>query len=366
MQYLRSLVAAAVLVATVLGTPTPSPAGLTWTDDHESFSNERSLLPTHDTSLTKRQISPSTWSPPSNLVTPLQQVWDHEVQTYNMNFRNFGFDQLIDAKGSINICVRWESNTSVTAADRTAVEAAYKRSYEKWMQWLYKFDSFPFSAVNVKVVGWAVRSTGLLQGSTSGLDVYTTTDSDGIPQCAPACGRFFHQDNNYSQCPGGAARHYDHSLWLTDGFGGGAGGDWGQRIGREYFMSNLNTANIHILLHEMGHTYALDDFYDWTPSGVSGFIMKAGSASQITDFDGWMLRDWWRHLKTRYNLSSPPASTPASTPTSTRTSTTTVPTPGTGTAPLYGQCGGSGWTGPTTCAQGTCKAANEWYSQCVL
>ncbi|KAH7305598.1 hypothetical protein B0I35DRAFT_413967 [Stachybotrys elegans] len=32
------------------------------------------------------------------------------------------------------------------------------------------------------------------------------------------------------------------------------------------------------------------------------------------------------------------------------------------TAPLYGQCGGQGWTGPTLCAQGTCKASNEWYS----
>jgi hypothetical protein len=53
-------------------------------------------------------------------------------------------------------------------------------------------------------------------------------------------------------------------------------------------MSNLNTDNIHILLHEIGHTFALDDFYDWTPSGVSNFIMKAGSATQITDFDGWV------------------------------------------------------------------------------
>ncbi|TLD11759.1 hypothetical protein PspLS_11699 [Pyricularia sp. CBS 133598] len=33
-------------------------------------------------------------------------------------------------------------------------------------------------------------------------------------------------------------------------------------------------------------------------------------------------------------------------------------------AALYGQCGGSGWSGPTCCAQGTCKAANQWYSQC--
>ncbi|KAG8778112.1 hypothetical protein FRC15_010961 [Serendipita sp. 397] len=52
-------------------------------------------------------------------------------------------------------------------------------------------------------------------------------------------------------------------------------------------------------------------------------------------------------------------------------------------APLYGQCGGTGWTGPTTCAQGTCKVSNrknktllfssvdadsrglEYYSQCL-
>jgi cellulase len=36
-----------------------------------------------------------------------------------------------------------------------------------------------------------------------------------------------------------------------------------------------------------------------------------------------------------------------------------------GSAPLYGQCGGNGWTGPTTCSSGRCVASNEWYSQCV-
>ncbi|KAL8369795.1 hypothetical protein RB595_000233 [Gaeumannomyces hyphopodioides] len=34
-------------------------------------------------------------------------------------------------------------------------------------------------------------------------------------------------------------------------------------------------------------------------------------------------------------------------------------------APLYGQCGGEGWNGPTTCASGGCVATNQWYSQCV-
>ncbi|KUJ17734.1 uncharacterized protein LY89DRAFT_707156 [Mollisia scopiformis] len=32
----------------------------------------------------------------------------------------------------------------------------------------------------------------------------------------------------------------------------------------------------------------------------------------------------------------------------------------------YGQCGGTGWTGSTTCASGsTCKATNQYYSQCL-
>ncbi|KAK1726424.1 hypothetical protein CaCOL14_012140 [Colletotrichum acutatum] len=35
-------------------------------------------------------------------------------------------------------------------------------------------------------------------------------------------------------------------------------------------------------------------------------------------------------------------------------------------SPLYGQCGGQGWTGATTCVSGSvCTAANQWYSQCL-
>lgn len=36
------------------------------------------------------------------------------------------------------------------------------------------------------------------------------------------------------------------------------------------------------------------------------------------------------------------------------------------TASLYGQCGGKGWTGATTCAAGsTCVVSNAYYSQCL-
>ncbi|EYB25065.1 hypothetical protein FG05_08003 [Fusarium graminearum] len=351
---------------------------------------------------TKRQ---SGWNPPSNLAGALKEVWDHEVKTYSdaLGFKNYGWDQVIAGKGQLNVCVRWESSASVTAEQRAKVATALKDSYTSWMKWVSGWDNFPYEDVKINVVGWAVKDKSLLLGSTTGLDIYTDTDAEGIPQCSEKCGRFFHQDGDYSQCPGGAERHYDNSLWLTDGMEGGAGGDWGQRIGREYFMDLLGTKNIHILQHEIGHTFALDDFYDWTPTGQSKFIMLAGSATEVTDFDGWMLRNWWYELSrergwqsgvsssdtktvgsTKDKVTSAPATTKSATakPATASQPTTTAkkPTVETAaaevakpksesgvTAAAYAQCGGgASYTGPTKCASGLkCTKHNEWYSQCL-
>lgn len=282
----------------------------------------------------------------------------------------------------------------MTETQRAQIAEAASRSYAKWFEWLYGFDNFPYTDIPVKITGWAVRDTSLLQGSTAGLDVYTDTDSEGAPRCAPACGRFFNQNGDYSRCPGGAARRYDQTLWLTDGFQGGAGGDWGSRVGREYFMDAISQEDIHIYLHEIGHTFGLDDFYDWTPTGIRNFIMLAGSSSVITDFDGWMLRNWWYELSRDRNwqgAAAAPAPAPATTApaaaattTAVRTTTAAAPTrtpavpapaptqpapeaPVSGSAVgQWGQCGGQAWTGSTRCASGlTCTAMNPYYSQCL-
>ncbi|MEV6299163.1 cellulose-binding domain-containing protein [Actinoplanes sp. NPDC051861] len=248
------------------------------------------------------------WSPPSDLAGPLDRVWAHQEETYSnlYGFRNYGWDQLVANSGTVNYCVRWDSTAHVTAAQRDAVHATLQRQYQKWMDQMLDngqgWNGWPYRQVPVKVVGWAVRDRAQLEWTDASVDVYVNNIRENAPQCGEPCGRFFHQDGNYSGCPGGAAHHYDQSLWLTAGFQGGAGGDWGQRIGSEYYMSNLSAENVHILLHEIGHTYGLDDFYDWDPTPGRGFIMKAGSATQITEFDKWMLRDFWRHLKSRYGL----------------------------------------------------------------
>ncbi|GAB2892794.1 hypothetical protein [Streptomyces mayteni] len=245
------------------------------------------------------------WTPPTQYAQGLDEVWRHMESTYGnlLGFRNYGWDQLMANGGRLQYCVRWESNTPVTAQMRDQINASIQRQWSKWFDGLRGWGNFPYASVPVQVVGWAARDRSLLQWNDNSVDLYIgNLDGAGAPRCAPACDRFYHQDGNYSQCPGGAARHFDQSLWLTDGFGGGAGGDWGQRMGREYYMGAINQDNIHILLHEMGHTLGLDDFYDWTPTGVSNFLMRAGSATQITEFDRWMSRDFWRHLRSRYGL----------------------------------------------------------------
>ncbi|KAB5576231.1 glycoside hydrolase family 61 protein [Coniochaeta sp. 2T2.1] len=56
--------------------------------------------------------------------------------------------------------------------------------------------------------------------------------------------------------------------------------------------------------------------------------------------------------------------TTSSTTTTLKTVTTAAPTATAGGQTLYGQCGGSGWTGPTACASGKCSTLNAYYAQC--
>jgi hypothetical protein len=159
----------------------------------------------------KRDLNATTWDPPSDLSPALEEVWKHEVDTYSdpLGFMNYGYDQVMAGDGKINYCVRWDSAQTVTVDRRTQVETAIVRSFNQWIEVLAGFDGFPYESVNVSVVGWAVRDTSLLEGDTSGIDVYTTKDADGIPQCDEGCGRFFHYtDNDYSQCAAGEDRHY--------------------------------------------------------------------------------------------------------------------------------------------------------------
>ncbi|GES63093.1 assembly factor cbp4 [Aspergillus terreus] len=63
----------------------------------------------------------------------------------------------------------------VTETRRQDIETAVRRSFNKWVVVLAGFDGFPYTSVDVNIIGWAVRDHSLFQGSTEGVDVCTTT-----------------------------------------------------------------------------------------------------------------------------------------------------------------------------------------------
>jgi hypothetical protein len=88
--------------------------------------------------------------------------------------------------------------------------------------------------------------------------------------------------------------------------------------------------------------------YDGPVSTSAGGVYKITLGSTATNTGGQL-------STTLRSTTSQSSSAPASTTTS-----------GSCRAAHYAQCGGSGYTGCTTCESGfTCKYSNEWYSQCL-
>ncbi|KAH8878751.1 carbohydrate esterase family 1 protein, partial [Thozetella sp. PMI_491] len=81
----------------------------------------------------------------------------------------------------------------------------------------------------------------------------------------------------------------------------------------------------------------------WAPGEIWSFFTQPGLKGQ-TDSTGTTTR------------SSATFTTSTTTPTTTRSGSCSS---------RYGQCGGTGWSGPTCCQSGTCTYSNDWYSQCL-
>ncbi|ETN01418.1 hypothetical protein F441_18482 [Phytophthora nicotianae CJ01A1] len=109
-------------------------------------------------------------------------------------------------------------------------------------------------------------------------------DADGVPQCPEACYKHkdFATNAETSACKGVP---FDMSLWPTLCQGGGAGGDWGQRIDEDAMISSINEEQVVMVAHEIGHVFGLADFYETIDQPNEDFpvcIMKAGSSRTVT------------------------------------------------------------------------------------
>lgn len=140
---------------------------------------------------TATATSAAEWNPPSGLVTPLGQVWDHMASTYPdiYGFKNYGFDQIMANKGSINYCVRWDSDNPVTATLRDRIESTLQKQFGKWMAALTEdgkgYNQWPYAKVSVKVVGWAVKDRSTLKWTDDSVDIYAGNLDEEAPPNVP-------------------------------------------------------------------------------------------------------------------------------------------------------------------------------------
>lgn len=263
---------------------------------------------------------------PAEYAEALDWIWQNRfVYEGSTTRQNTIFDQIVAGKGTLNFVVRWQSYKQVTYEQRQQFAQLASDSVNAWNDYLRGYDGWPYDHIEVNVVGWAVLDKSCLLDLHDDEIVYDNliepydsqwdtsngyeTIPDKLPSAPSELSRFDHFFDKSYEYPGGLDKRFDMYLWATQGFPaiGGSGGDWGQRLSDDAYLNMLGGSNIHVLTHEIGHGFGITDFYgangnnDGPPpngfpdNGTS--IMMAGSSTEITPFDGWMLRCIWSHIK---------------------------------------------------------------------
>lgn len=257
-------------------------------------------------------VCDSSWNPPqtannnSGIPAGLDKEWARSGPE-TLRSKDTKIHQMMENGGKMRYCARWDSSSPISAEERQQAAALIRKCDQQWTDKLTGWGCWPHSTIDVKIVMWVVRDAALLTGwdaSEGSYVVGTPTNNDATDMACPrACKQDPSQDQKTS-CAGGQV--YDEFLWLDGDKTDYTGWGWvdGFYMSASHFMSaakkNANTETI--VAHELGHAHTLMDFYEpgETPAGWTNFIMKAGTASTVTDTDGWMLRNVWRHLRSQW------------------------------------------------------------------
>src|SRR5574344_1570172 len=83
------------------------------------------------------------------------------------------FDQIVANNGKLNYVVRWQSDASITLAERKALADTLSNYINDWAQYMIGYENWPYKKIEVNVVAWAVADKNLLQDLQSDEVVYT-------------------------------------------------------------------------------------------------------------------------------------------------------------------------------------------------
>ncbi|THW86772.1 hypothetical protein D6D15_07146 [Aureobasidium pullulans] len=311
------LLTVAALVGIVLAHPHPhqDPPQPEVTEDARLKGNDVRILnrPINRAS-TAASLETTTWDPPAGMVSALEEVWTETLKRRPNGQGAFDKNREFIPKlmanyhrtgaGKIDYCVAMSNERNVTVLERANMKLGLQRVMQEWVDTLVGFEGFPITKVDLDVISYAVTHRSQVQGDTTGLDIFTTSevDNEGTTKCDPRC----YRDNlktstdGETTCPGGEKNMFDMELRLAQwpmtilGFGA----EWGQAFRPWFIFRHTDDDMLWTLRHEMGHSFGLIDFgTDTVPTGQENFVMRGHRAAYITEFDAWMLRDWWMKLK---------------------------------------------------------------------
>ncbi|MCL2578187.1 MAG: InlB B-repeat-containing protein, partial [Defluviitaleaceae bacterium] len=272
---------------------------------------------------------------------------------------NLIFDQIWAGNGTINFAIRWDSNVVISFEDRRLIQLLLHEEVNRWTRPLIGFEDWPFDEVQVTVVGWAVRNINVLQDLRPGERVWVNNvrrapfgasnipgnEGDLQPSLPDNMSRFVNftrvNDGTHNY-PNGLHNRFDMYLWGTSnasgntGMGGGAGGDWGTRMGctQTRTAARANPPGAMVLSHEIGHGFGKYDFYGIigidrpfptadgtlfnsgtaTTDGLRSVMVVGGGTSVPSVYDQWKIRYYWNWVRqdapaTRFRTSLQPLGT---------------------------------------------------------
>ncbi|KAK1943857.1 hypothetical protein P3T76_005253 [Phytophthora citrophthora] len=212
-----------------------------------------------------------------------------EVESYN----NWILDHLVQNKGHIIYCIRWDSDKKLTKDIATKLQPMLMRQHAAWNHWLVGYNCWPYDEVKVNVVGIAVKDKYLLGWNDDSLGKVNVgdLDKDCSPQCPEVCYRGEDDySGKWSESSGCDGKPFDISLWPKERYGG-IGTYWGQQVDIDDMLGNLDNKILDVLSHEMGHIFGLPDFFqEPKPANFKPCLMDGLAATTVQATDGWVLR----------------------------------------------------------------------------
>jgi len=265
-------------------------------------------------------------------------VWFNANGT--LRHRNSVFDMIWEGNGTVNWAVRWESGRTITRAERERMARMLHESVNIWSRELIGMPGWPFGEIEVHVVGYAMNADRM-EGRRANEVLWINNTHEGPNGIHPgenrmasaprAMSRFLNFGGRPTASytyPGGLHNRFDMYQWVTQGFTGAVGGDWGNRLGdtrivgsggtNQGYASGVNAQGVNTLngvqTHEVGHSYGFYDLYGTLgrcppptsvlcPGGQTRFrqgqlrtVMDGTYNGPLNNYDIWMMRYHWDWL----------------------------------------------------------------------